>query len=228
MTESNDPLVLRREISAILDKVTDRGSLLFFHWLIANIHKNEELPPPEELKKLHGVFIRVVEAFRTKKKISPSDWELMSRWVGTIGNDVDISRHLASTVKFYRKKAALTRLQLAKTLRISLKTVLALERRRIKDMSLPRLFQLAHALSVDAGEFMDRIYKLEQAAGKWKDCLLSKDWQSWRSTMVEVSAMRSWRRSTASVNRQSPRGEGVCHPSNESARSADQGSHPRR
>ena len=166
MTESNDPLVLRREISAILDKVTDRGSLLFFHWLIANIHKNEELPSPEELKRVHGVFIRVVEAFRTKKKISASDWKLMFRWVATIGNDVDISRHLASTAKFYRTKAGLTRLQLAKKLRISLKTVLALERGGIKDMSLPRLLQLADALSVNAGEFMDRIYKLEQAAEK--------------------------------------------------------------
>ena len=166
MTESNDPLVLRREIRAILDKLTDRGSLLFFHWLIANIHKNEELPPPEQLKKLHRVFIRVVEAFRTKKKISVSDWELMFRWVGTIGKDADISRHLASTVKFYRTQAGLTRLQLAKKLRMTLKTVLALERGGIKDISLPRLFQLADALNVNAGKFMDRIYKLEQAAEK--------------------------------------------------------------
>jgi DNA-binding XRE family transcriptional regulator len=157
----SDPVILRKEISAILDKVTNRGSLLFFHWLIANIDK--EMPPPDELKKLHQVFIRVADAFQNKKKIKGEDWKLMFRYVGVIGNDLDISRHLASTVKLYRKKAGLTRLQLSKKLGIKLRTVLALERGGIKDLSLPRLWQLADALGVDAGEFMDRIYKLERA-----------------------------------------------------------------
>jgi DNA-binding XRE family transcriptional regulator len=160
----NDPVTLRKEINAILDKVTNRGSLLFFQWLIMNIDR--ELPPPDELKKLHQVFIRVVDAFKHRRRVEAEDWQLMFRYVGVIGNNLDISRHLAATVKFYRQKAGLTRLQLAKKLSISLRTVLALERGGIKDMSLPRLWQLADALGVDAGEFMDRIYKLEQAAEK--------------------------------------------------------------
>lgn len=156
----NDPITLRKEINAILDKVTNRGSLLFFQWLIQNI--DQELPPPDELKKLHEVFIRVADAFRNKTTVKNSDWELMFKYVGEIGK-VDLSRHLASTVKFYREKAGITRPQLAKKLGIKLRTVLALERGGIKDMSLPRLWQLADALHVDAGEFMDRIYKLEMA-----------------------------------------------------------------
>jgi len=47
-----------------------------------------------------------------------------------------------------------------------MKTMLALERGGIKDMSLPRLYQLADALEADAREFMDRIYRLERAAEK--------------------------------------------------------------
>ena len=160
----SDPVALRREINAILDKVTNRGSLLFFQWLIVNIDR--ELPPPDELKKLHQVFVRIADAFKNKTKVSAADWRMMFRYVGVIGNNLDISRHLATTVKFYREKAGLTRLQLAKKLNITLRTVLALERGGIKDMSLPRLWQLADALGVDAGEFMDRIYKLEQAADK--------------------------------------------------------------
>lgn len=120
------------------------------------------MPPLQELRKLHEVFIRVADAFQTKKKIRAEDWRMMSRYVGVIGNNLDISRHLASTVKFYRKKAGLTRLQLSKKSGIKLRTVLVLERGGVKDMSLPRLWQLADALGVDAGAFMDRIYELER------------------------------------------------------------------
>ena len=91
---------------------------------------------------------------------------MMFRYVGEIGDNLDIFWHLASTVKFYREKAGLTRLQVAKRARINMKTMLALERGGIKDMSLPRLYQLADALNADAGEFMDRIYKLEKAVEK--------------------------------------------------------------
>src|SRR5258708_30166638 len=103
-TESNDPVVLRREISAILDKVRDRGSLLFFRWLIANIHKDEKLPPPDELKKLHGVFIRVADAFQRRKKISADDLKVMFKDVSQRGR-LDISPHRATTGKFYMSKA---------------------------------------------------------------------------------------------------------------------------
>jgi DNA-binding XRE family transcriptional regulator len=124
----------------------------------------------DELKKLHQVFIRVTDAFRTKKNVSAEDWKMMFKYVGVIGNNLDISRHLASTVKFYRQRAGLTRLQVAKRVGINMKTMLALERGGIKDMSLPRLYQLAVALKVDAGEFIDRIYRLEKAQDKNDEC----------------------------------------------------------
>ncbi len=164
MPEPSDPLELRKEILDLLGKVTNRGSLLFFQWLIQNIDK--ELPSIPELKKLHQTFIRVIDAFQHKKPVSNDDWRMMFKYVGEIGNNLDISRHLASTVKFYREKAGLTRLQVAKRARINMKTMLALERGGIKDMSLPRLYQLADALNADAGEFMGRIYKLEKAVEK--------------------------------------------------------------
>ncbi len=160
MPEPSDPLELRKEILDLLGKVTNRGSLLFFQWLIQNIDK--ELPSIPELKKLH----RVIDAFQHKNPVSNDDWRMMFKYVGEIGNNLDISRHLASTVKFYREKAGLTRLQVAKRARISVKTMLALERGGIKDMALPRLYQLADALEADAREFMDRIYRLERAAEK--------------------------------------------------------------
>jgi DNA-binding XRE family transcriptional regulator len=170
MPEPSDPQELRKEINAILDKVANRGSLLYFQWMIRLIHKNAELPPPEELTKLHQVFIRITDAFRTKKNVSAADWKMMFKYVGVIGNDLDISRHLASTVKFYRQRAGLTRLQAAKRAGINMKTMLALERGGIKDMSLPRLDQLVAALNVDAGEFMDQIYRPEKAQDKNGEC----------------------------------------------------------
>lgn len=69
----------------------------------------------------------------------------------------------SSTVKFYRQRAGLTRLQVAKRAGINMNTMLALERGGINDISLPRLYQLSEALEVDTGEFVDKIYKLEQA-----------------------------------------------------------------
>lgn len=80
--ESSDPEILRKEIDAILDKVKNRGSLLFFHWLITKISKDEQLPPVEELKKLHRAFISVVEFFSDKRtRIEPADWNLMAKYV---------------------------------------------------------------------------------------------------------------------------------------------------
>lgn len=165
MPEPSDPEVLRKEILDLLRKVTNRGSLLFFQWLIQNID-NKELPAIPELKKLHQSFIRITDAIKNKRDVSAEDWRMMFKYVGEIGDNLDIFWHLASTVKFYREKAGLTRLQVAKRARINMKTMLALERGGIKDMSLPRLYQLANALNADAGEFMDRIYKLEKAADK--------------------------------------------------------------
>ena len=137
---------MRREILGLLGKVTNRGSLLFFRWLIRNIG-NKELPPIPELKKLHQSFIRITDAIENKRDVTSEDWRMMFRYVGEIGDNLDIFWHLASTVKFYREKAGLTKAQVAKRARINMKTMLALERGGIKDMSLPRLYQLADALN---------------------------------------------------------------------------------
>ncbi len=60
--ETDDPEVLRKEISAVLEKVTDRGSLLFFHWILRRISNNDPLPADEELKALHRAFVRITAA----------------------------------------------------------------------------------------------------------------------------------------------------------------------
>ncbi len=40
MTEIDDPDVLRREIRTMLERVTDRGSLIFFQWLVRRVLAN--------------------------------------------------------------------------------------------------------------------------------------------------------------------------------------------
>jgi DNA-binding XRE family transcriptional regulator len=161
-SRTESPEVLRKEIGAVLDKVTNRGSLLFFQWLLTNISKDEKLPAPDELKKLHGAFVRVIEAFQTGKKVSVPDWEVMFKYVGGIGK-IEIARSIAGAVKFYRSRAGLTRLQLANRCRLRITTINALERGQIKDMTLPWVYQLADGLGVDAGEFTDKIMELEKA-----------------------------------------------------------------
>src|SRR5882762_10062529 len=52
MTEIDDPEVLRREIRAMLERVTDRGSLIFYQWLVTHVMSNSPIPGDEELKAL--------------------------------------------------------------------------------------------------------------------------------------------------------------------------------
>ena len=40
MTEIDDHDVLRREIRTMLERVTDRGSLIFFQWLVRRVLAN--------------------------------------------------------------------------------------------------------------------------------------------------------------------------------------------
>jgi hypothetical protein len=161
-TDSDNPEVLRQEIRAILDRVNDRGSLLYFHWLLDRIMQNEPLPPIEELKKLHGAFVRVAEAFRDKRKeINRADFELVVKYVSTGG--VDIARPLGMAVKFYREERGLTRLQLSKRCRVPLRAIIALERGQVKDLSIPRFEQLAKGLGVDPGELISKVMDFEKA-----------------------------------------------------------------
>jgi DNA-binding Xre family transcriptional regulator len=162
--EPDNPEVLRQEINAILDKVNDRGSLLFFQWLLKRITKNEPLPPSEELRKLHGAFVRVAEGFSDRSKdIDRADLDLVVKDVGTGG--VQIARPSGMTVKFYREQRDLTRLALSKRCRMPVRAITALERGQLKDMSLPRLEQLAKGLGVSPGDFITKIMEFEGASG---------------------------------------------------------------
>src|SRR5438309_1439325 len=80
MTEIDDPEVLRREIRVMLEKVTDRGSLIFCQWLVTHVMSNSPIPGDEELKALHQAFIRVQAAFRAKKAPTREDMELVGKW----------------------------------------------------------------------------------------------------------------------------------------------------
>jgi DNA-binding Xre family transcriptional regulator len=161
-TDSDNPEVLRQEIRAILDRVNDRGSLLYFHWLLDRIIGNAPLPAIEELKKLHGAFVRVAEGFRDKtKEINHADFELVVKYVSTGG--VNITRPLGMAVKFYREERRLTRLQLSKRCRVPLRAIIALERGQVKDLSIPRFEQLAKGLGVDPGDLISKVMDFEKA-----------------------------------------------------------------
>src|SRR5260370_7555331 len=66
MTEIDDPEVLRKEIRTMLAKVTDRGSLIFFQWLVRRVLANYPIPGDEELRALHQAFIPIHATFRPK------------------------------------------------------------------------------------------------------------------------------------------------------------------
>jgi transcriptional regulator with XRE-family HTH domain len=162
--QTDEPEMLRREITAILDKVTDRGSLLYFHWLLKRIANNEPLPPIEELRRLHGAFVRVTKGFRERgRNIDRADMDLVVKYVGT--GRVEIARPLGMAVKFYRRQRNLTRLELSKRCRMPVRAILALERGQVRDMSLPRLEQLGKGLGVDPGVFMSKVMEFERAMG---------------------------------------------------------------
>jgi hypothetical protein len=100
-THADDPKTLREEILTILDGISDRGSLLYFLWLLRRIAKDEPLPAIRELKKLHRAFVRVSAALNDKnKEIDQADWALVEKYMNTGG--VQISRPLGMAVKFYR------------------------------------------------------------------------------------------------------------------------------
>jgi len=161
-THSDGPEVLRQEISAMLDRISDRGSLLYFLWLLRRIAKNESLSPTQELKKLRAAFVRVAEALDDKtKELDWADWALVEKYMNS-GN-VQISRPLGMAVKFYRERNGLTRVQLSKRCQLLLRGVIALERGQVKDMSLPRLEQLAKAVGVESGDLMNKVMEFARA-----------------------------------------------------------------
>jgi transcriptional regulator with XRE-family HTH domain len=56
----------------------------------------------------------------------------------------------------------LSRLQLSKRCKLPLRTILAIERGQVKDLTLPRLQRLADGVHVHLGEFVDKIVEFER------------------------------------------------------------------
>jgi DNA-binding XRE family transcriptional regulator len=159
MTEIDDPEVLRREIRAMLEKVTDRGSLIFYQWLVTHVMSNSPIPGDEELKALHQAFIRVQAAFRAKKAPTREDMELVGKW--TDGDAFNMGRALGRAVKFFREKRGVTRLQLAKKAGLPLNAILAIERGKVFDLS-PVVNNLTKGLGVEAVELTDKLLDFEK------------------------------------------------------------------
>jgi len=159
MAEIDDPEVLRREIRAMLEKVTDRGSLIFYQWLVTHVMSNSPIPGDEELKALHQAFIRVQAAFRAKKAPTREDMELVGKW--TDGDAFNMGRALGRAVKFFREKRGMTRLQLAKKAGLPLNAILAIERGKVFDLS-PVVNNLTKGLGVEAVELTDKLLDFEQ------------------------------------------------------------------
>ena len=159
MPEPDDPEVLRREIRTMLSKVTDRGELIFFQWLVRRILANYPIPGDEELKLLRQAFIRVQAALRARKAPTKEDMELVGKW--TDGDAESMGRALGRAVKFFREKRGMSRLQLAKRARLPLKAILSIERGKVFNLS-PVLDHLTQGLSVDAGELTDKLLDFEK------------------------------------------------------------------
>lgn len=149
--ETDDPEVLRKEISAVVEKVTDRGSLLFFHWILRRISNNDPLPADEELKALHGAFVRITAAFAEKKRPHADDLALVNKWI--VIDKAATARAIGKTVRFFRERVGMSRLTLSKKSGVPLRLILALERGRGPDISVSILPHLVRTLGTDVDEF---------------------------------------------------------------------------
>ena len=103
--------------------------------------------------------MRVAKALRERKKAKTAELDLVMKWIKS--DDVELARPLAEAVKFYREQKKLSRLELSKRCKCPLRVSLAIERGQVKDMTLPRLRQLAEAFGVELGELMDKIVEFE-------------------------------------------------------------------
>jgi DNA-binding XRE family transcriptional regulator len=157
--ESDDPNILRAEILSMLEKVDDRGSLLFFQWLLRRIYAHYAIPGEHELHAVHMAFIRMQAAFKAKKKPTDEDMEILSKW--TDGDAQSIGRALGKAVTFFREKRGMTRLQLAKKTRLPLRTILCIERGKVFDVS-PVMPNLTDALGVSGVELTDKLLDYEK------------------------------------------------------------------
>jgi hypothetical protein len=149
--ETDDPEALRQEILAVLEKITDRGSLLFFHWILRRISNNDPLPADEELKALHSAFVRITAAFAEKKRPPAADLNFVSKW--SVVDEVAVARAIGKAVRLFRERVGISRLTLSKKCGVPLRLVLALERGRGPEISVPTLLHLVQTLGTDVNEF---------------------------------------------------------------------------
>jgi hypothetical protein len=159
MIKIDDSEVLRKEIRTMLEKVTDRGSLIFYQWLVRRVLANYPIPGDEELRALHQAFIRMHATFRAKKRPTREDMELVTKW--TEGDAESMGRALGSAVKFFREKRGMSRLQLAKKTRLPIRVILAIERGGVFDLS-PVINNLTMGLCIEAGELTDKLLDFEK------------------------------------------------------------------
>jgi len=142
----------------VLEKVTDRGSLLFFHWIFKRIFNNDPLPPDEELKALHRAFVRITAAFAERKRPHADDLALVKKWI--VIDEAATARAVGKTVRFFRERIGMNRLTLSKKSGVPLRLILALERSRGPDISVSILPHLVRTLGTDIDEFGRKVMEL--------------------------------------------------------------------
>jgi transcriptional regulator with XRE-family HTH domain len=134
---------LRAQIRDALEKIPDTPTLLFCSWMVNKIIRDEELPPPEEIKPLQAAFVRMLHAVRDHTKMKREDFALVERYVNTDG--ISIARPLAATVRHLRETRRLTRRQLARLSGFPVRWLIALERGQIDDLTLDDMERLGRA-----------------------------------------------------------------------------------
>jgi hypothetical protein len=153
----SNPAAIRAEISRLLDGIADNETLLFCRWMFQKIANNEPLPPDEQIKPLREAFIRVLQAVRANGKIRRNDWTLLVEYMDVGGSD--IARPLATTFRHLRVTKGLTRRQVSRLSGFSVGWLIALERGRISDLSLPEFERLGRGLGMSAVGLMKELEK---------------------------------------------------------------------
>jgi DNA-binding XRE family transcriptional regulator len=159
MMANDDPNILRAEILSMLEKVDDRGSLMFFQWLLRRLYANFPIPGEHELVAVHGAFRRMQEAFRMKKAPLHEDMQILVKW--TDGDAQSIGRALGKAVKLFRQKKGMSRLDLAKKTRLPLRTILHIERGKVFDVSRVTP-NLTDGLGITGVELTDKLLDYEK------------------------------------------------------------------
>lgn len=155
MSHHNSPEAVRSEINDLLNKIPDRETLTFLLWMFRKIAANEELPPLEQVPALRDAFVRMMHALRGKNKIRHEDLTLVLRYTDTSG--LDIRQELAATVRHLREAKGLTRREVSRRSGFSVRWLIALERGRIPDLSLPEFARLSKGLGLDAVGLMKEL-----------------------------------------------------------------------